>query len=83
MLEHSLFHKLPPRNQAQLLEQKGIALAQREFKGWAITLFSFENRLMEVWNKMGIEVVASFQSEAPYMDIIEPYIQELDVPENA
>ncbi|WP_205502483.1 hypothetical protein [Rufibacter psychrotolerans] len=83
MLEHSLFHKLPPRNQAELLEQKGIALAHRNHKGWAITLFSFENRFMEVWAKMGVEVIGSFHAAATYMDIIEPYVPELQVPESA
>ncbi|WP_181307732.1 hypothetical protein [Rufibacter sp. XAAS-G3-1] len=85
MLEHSLFHfhKLPPWTQAELLEQKAIALSQRRFNGWDITLFSFENHFLEVWAKMGVEVVGSFHAAATYMEIIEPYMSDLSVPEGA
>ncbi|MFB9864284.1 hypothetical protein [Rufibacter immobilis] len=80
MLEHSLFHKLPPWRQAEIVEQKGMALAQRQFKDWSITLFSFEHRFLEVWAKPGTEVVTSFRPGAAYMDIIEPYMHGLPVP---
>lgn len=83
MFEHSLFHKLPPKNQAELLEKKGIVLTKRHLNGWAITLFSLENQFLEVWSKKDLEIIGSFHSAVSYMDIIEPYINVLDVPEES
>ncbi|MBC3539107.1 hypothetical protein ACFSC6_20605 [Rufibacter sediminis] len=83
MLEHSLFRKLPPWVQAELLAQKGEALALRHFKGWSITLHPFENTFLEVWTKQGVEVVGTFHKAVSYMDVIEPYLSVMPLPDGA
>ncbi|WP_210489324.1 hypothetical protein [Rufibacter aurantiacus] len=46
-------------------------------------MFSLENQFLEVWSKKDLEIIGSFHSAVSYMDIIEPYINVLDVPEES
>ncbi|AKQ45199.1 hypothetical protein TH63_05440 [Rufibacter radiotolerans] len=81
VLEHSLFEKLPPWNQAEILAQKGRELAQRQHLDWTVTLFSLNNHLVEVWARRGLEIISSFKVSAHPVAIYEPYLPAIEVPE--
>ena len=79
MIEHSLFHQLPLRNQVELLARQGTAVAHRNYKGWSITLYAINNYFVERWEKSGLEIVGTFKNSASPLAILEPYLDNLEV----
>ncbi len=79
MLEYTLFHYLPLRNQVELLTRQGTALAQRNHKGWSITLYELNNYFVERWEKSGLEIIGTFKKSASPLSILEPYIDNMEV----
>ncbi|QNF31531.1 hypothetical protein HUW51_01865 [Adhaeribacter swui] len=79
MFEHSLFYQLPLRNQVELLNRQGTAVAHRCHKGWNITLYAINNNFVERWEKNGLDIVASFKAETSAVTILEPYLDKLEV----
>lgn len=78
MLEHAMFHRLPQGSQADALAQQGTLLAQRNHKGWEITLYSLNNYYVELWAKAGLQIVGSFHKTAQPMEVLEPYLETID-----
>jgi hypothetical protein len=79
MLEHAMFDRLPVGSQIDVLAQKGTVLAQRQHKEWSITLFSMHNYFVELWAKQELEIVGSFHKTANPMEILEPYMEGIDM----
>ncbi|MCC9167297.1 hypothetical protein [Pontibacter harenae] len=79
MQEYSMFQKLPIRSQVETLSKNGIILAQRRHKQWLITLYSLGNAYVELWAGKEVEVIGMFHSSAKPMEVLEPYIDKIDV----
>ncbi|PSR56762.1 hypothetical protein AHMF7605_26330 [Adhaeribacter arboris] len=79
MLEYTLFQHLPLSNQVELVTRQGTALAQRNHKGWNITLYELNNYFVERWEKSGLEIMGTFKKSASHLAILEPYIDHLEV----
>ncbi|GAB2534432.1 hypothetical protein GCM10027189_14390 [Rufibacter soli] len=47
----------------------------------AITLFSLDNRLVEVWSRQELKIISSFKATALPLAIYEPYLKAIEVPE--
>jgi hypothetical protein len=77
MLEYKMFNRLPSWSQVEVLTQTGTVVAQRHHNGWAITLYSLNNYFVERWARQELEIVCSFQRAANPLDIMEPYMQDI------
>jgi len=78
-----MFNRLPTWSQVEVLAKQGTIVAQRQHKDWTITLFSLNDYFVEVWANQHLEIIGSFQKKAKPLDILEPYIDYLEVPDLA
>ena len=76
-----MFNRLPTWSQVEVLAKQGTIVAQRQHKDWTITLFSLNDYFVEVWANQHLEIIGSFQKTAKPLDILEPYIDYLEVPD--
>lgn len=81
MLEHSMFERLPLRNQAEALAQDGTVVAKRTFNQWTVTLYSLNNFFVEVWAGDEAQVISTFKKSAKPVAVLEPYLDDIDVGE--
>ncbi|MDX5436309.1 MAG: hypothetical protein LPK03_03905 [Pontibacter sp.] len=81
MLEHSMFERLPLRNQAEALAQDGTILAQRKFNNWTVTLYTLNNFFVELWAGEEAQVISTFKKSAKSVAVLEPYLDTIDVRE--
>ena len=79
MIEYTLFNRLPAGSQLAILAQKGNKLAQRNHKEWVITLYTLHNYFVESWAKSGTEIIGTFQVNADPLEILEPYLDSIEV----
>ena len=79
MIEYTLFNRLPAGSQLAILAQKGNKLAQRNHKEWVITLYTLHNYFVESWAKSGTEIIGTFQASADPLEILEPYLDFIEV----
>jgi hypothetical protein len=79
MLEYKLFNRLPSWSQVDVLTKKGTVVGQRHHNEWAITLYSLNNYFVELWVKQELEIVGSFHSSANPLEILEPYMQDIQL----
>ena len=79
MLEFSMFQRLPSWSQAEVLAKEGTVLAQRHHRGWSVSLYSLNNRFVELWEKEGLQITTSFREDATALAIVEPYLAYVDV----
>lgn len=80
MLEHSLFERLPDWSNVQALTRQGIAVAQRQHAGWGITLYQFNNKFVELWEKNGVQVIGALDQAAKPLEIFGPYTDTINLP---
>jgi hypothetical protein len=81
MLEYNVFERLPSWSQVAVLTKTGTLLGQRQHQDWTITLYSWQHRFVEVWSRAELEVVTSFRQNAHTLAILEPYTQQIKVPD--
>ncbi|WP_051360129.1 hypothetical protein [Adhaeribacter aquaticus] len=74
-----MFNQLPAGSQVSLLSKQGIALAQREHKGYVITLYALNNYFVELWKKHDFEIIGTFHKSVNSMAILEPYMDSIDL----
>ena len=74
-----MFQRLPSWSQAEVLTKHGTVLAQRRHQEWAVSLYSLNNRFVELWEKQGLQITTSFRTEATALAIVEPYLEQVDV----
>lgn len=79
MIEYSLFRKLPTWSQAEVLAKRGTLLAERQHEEWSVLLYSFENYFVELWEKDYLKITTSFRKSASALDIVEPYMDGINV----
>ncbi len=79
MLEYAMFERLPAWSQVDTLTKQGTQLAQREHNEWTVSLYSLHNRFVELWAKNGLFVTSTFQPDASPLDIVEPYLEHVNV----
>ena len=79
MLEFSLFQRLPSWSQAEALTKYGTVLAQRQHQEWTVSLYSLNNRFVELWEKGGLHITTSFRADATALAIAEPYLEHIDL----
>ena len=76
-----MFERLPQRSQIDTLAKDGVKLAQRTYKGWAVTLFSLHGLFVEQWVGNDMQVMSTFKKSANAVTVLEPYLDDLDVQE--
>ena len=81
MIEYSMFNRLPTWSQVEVLAKQGTVVAQRHHKNWTITLFSMNEYFVELWANQQLEIIGSFHKTAKSLDILEPYMDYLEVPD--
>jgi len=81
VIEYSMFNRLPTWSQVEVLTKQGTVVTQRQHKDWTITLYVFNDYFVELWAKQNLEIVGSFKKSVKPLDILEPYIDYLDVPD--
>ncbi|MBD1397550.1 hypothetical protein H9Q13_10260 [Pontibacter sp. JH31] len=79
MLEFSLFEKLPERSQAETLATEGIRIAQRQYNGLTVTLYTLHGRFVELWAGNSMEVISTFQAYVKAFAVLEPYTADIDM----
>ncbi|GAA4424915.1 hypothetical protein GCM10023188_05310 [Pontibacter saemangeumensis] len=79
MLEFSMFQRLPSWSQAEVLAKEGTVLAKRQHLEWSVSLYSLNNRFVELWEKEGLQITTSFRKDATALAIVEPYLEYVDV----
>ena len=81
MLEYKLFNRLPSWSQVEVLTKKGTVMARRNHKEWSITLYSLNNYFVELWVKQDLEIVGSFHNSVNPLEILEPYMKDIQLPD--
>ncbi|MCX2740343.1 hypothetical protein [Pontibacter anaerobius] len=76
-----MFERLPLRSQAETLAKEGTILAQRQFNSWTVTLYTLNNKFVEVWTGEEAQVISTFKSLANPMTVLEPYLDGVNVEE--
>jgi len=76
-----MFNRLPTWSQVEVLAKQGTVVAQRQHNDWTITLYVINDYFVERWVKQQLEIVGSFHQSAKPLDILEPYIDYLEVPD--
>jgi len=76
-----MFNRLPTWSQVEVLDKQGAVVAQRQHKDWTITLFSLNEYFVELWANQHLEVIGSFHKTVKPLDILEPYIDYLNIPD--
>ncbi|MDX5417686.1 MAG: hypothetical protein LPK09_00615 [Hymenobacteraceae bacterium] len=79
MLEFTMFERLPIRSQAETLAKEGTVIAQRQHKGLTVTLYTLYNGFVELWSGNHVQVYSTFKETAKAGDILEPYLDTLEV----
>jgi len=79
MLEFSMFQRLPSWSQAEVLTKEGTLLAQRRHKDWTVSLYSLNNRFVELWTRDGLHITSSFHQDTTPLAIVEPYLEHVNV----
>ena len=74
MLEFSMFQRLPSWSQAEVLTKQGALLAQRPHQEWTVSLYYLHNRYVELWERNGLQITASFHSDSVALAVVEPYL---------
>jgi len=81
VIEYSMFNRLPTWSQVEVLVKNGTVIALRQHNDWSITLFSINEYFVELWSNQHLQVVGSFHETAKPLDILEPYLVYMDVPD--
>lgn len=79
MLEYSMFERLPFRSQAESLAKDGTILAQRNYNGWEVTLYSLNGLFVELWAGKEAQVISTFKKSANAIAVLDPYIDDMNV----
>lgn len=79
MLEYSMFERLPFRSQIEALTTHGTLLAQRRYNTWTVTLYVVNGAFVELWSGKEAEVISTFKKSANALDVLEPYVEGIDV----
>lgn len=74
-----MFERLPFRSQEEAIARDGTLIAQRHHKGWTVTLFALHHTFVELWSGRDAEVFSTFKKSARAVDVLEPYLEGMDI----